>query len=72
MQRNKNSVAPDRKLQSQLRENVVDAAKQAVDKLLKAELLRREQEEEAGVEDGDDRAEDDCTLAEKIQAEVSS
>lgn len=70
MQRNKNSSAPDRKLQSHLRKNVVDAVKQAVEKLLKAELLQNEHEhaEESSSQAGGD--DEDVTLADKIQAEV--
>ena len=68
MQRNKNSSAPDRKLQSHLRKNVVDAVKQAVEKLLKAELLQNEHEEESSSQAGGD--DEDVALADKIQAEV--
>jgi CRISPR/Cas system CMR subunit Cmr4 (Cas7 group RAMP superfamily) len=68
VQRNKNSRAPDRKLQSELRKNVVDAVKQAVEKLLKAELLRGEHEEDAANEGAVD--DEDKVMADKIQAEV--
>ena len=68
MQRNTNSSAPDRKLQSELRKNVVDAVKQAVEKLLKAEILRGEHEEDAANEGAVD--DEDKVMADKIQAEV--
>jgi midasin len=68
VQRNKNSSAPDRKMQSQLRKNVVDAVKQAVEKLLKAELLQNEQDHESTSQAGGD--DEDAAMADKIQAEV--
>ncbi len=68
MQRNKNSSAPERKLQSQLRKNVVDAVKQAVEKLLKAELLQNDQDAETASQAGGD--DEDVAMAERIQAQV--
>jgi midasin (ATPase involved in ribosome maturation) len=68
VQRNKNSVAPDRKLQSQLRKNIKDGAKQPVEKLIKAELLQGGQDEDDVGEGGGD--DENVDLADKIQAEV--